>query len=144
MVETKYIRRWLSNTTTNERGCLLWCGYTRKGYARASVREQSRTRTVTVHLEVYVAERGTYDKALDLDHICRNRNCINADHLEPVTRQVNVIRGEGVTAKNAAKTHCKRGHALTHDNLIADTGRRCRLCNQQKWHRNKSRYRGGN
>lgn len=143
MVETKYINRWLANTTTNERGCLLFQGCLRNGYARSAVRENGVTRYVSVHIEVYIAQNGEYDRTLDLDHLCRNRNCINSDHLEPVTRQVNVIRGEGVTAVNALKTRCVRGHELSADNLVQDRGRRCLVCTRAKWHRNKNNYKRG-
>lgn len=47
-----------------------------------------------VHIEVYVLLKGEYDRKLLLDHDCRTRNCCYPGHLEPVTVQVNTLRGE--------------------------------------------------
>ena len=66
---------------------------------------------------------------LEPDHKCRNRACVNYEHLEPVTRQVNILRGESPAAVNAKKTHCNNGHPLSGNNLRIEGGRRrCRQC----------------
>ncbi len=71
--------------------------------------------------------------ALQLDHVCRNRGCVNPDHLEAVTVRVNVLRGLGPTARYARRTHCAQGHPFTGDNFkLNGSGRRCRLCMKQK------------
>ncbi len=73
---------------------------------------------------------------LVIDHTCRNRGCVNPNHLEPVTQQVNTLRGEGPAAINARKTHCVRGHELTLENTYVYNnrgGRRCRLCFQVRF-----------
>lgn len=66
-----------------------------------------------------------------LDHECRNRCCVNPDHLRVVTLIENVMAGQSPPAKNARKTHCKHGHPLSDDNLYVQpsTGYRyCRTC----------------
>lgn len=73
--------------------------------------------------EFLVGER---EPGLDLDHLCRNRACCNPDHLEPVTRYVNLLRG---AQGHARKTECKRGHALTEDNVYRYGSKRvCKTC----------------
>ena len=55
---------------------------------------------------------------------------MNPDHLEAVTGKENVLRGIGLSATNARKTHCKNGHELSGDNLyvVPDGSRSCRRC----------------
>lgn len=65
-------------------------------------------------------------KGRQLDHLCRNRGCVNPEHLEPVTVKENLMRGEGIAAKNAKKTICPQGHAYTGTNNRGD--RICHMC----------------
>ena len=86
--------------------------------------------------KLYKAHRVAYslligDTALELDHLCRNRLCVNPDHLQPVTTQINVLRGYNPAGLQARKTHCKRGHAFTPENTIWKANgkwRKCRAC----------------
>jgi hypothetical protein len=74
---------------------------------------------------------GPIPEGLVIDHLCRNRGCINPTHMEPVTNAENVLRGEGPTAVNARKTHCKRGHPFDDVNTyVYAKGRACRMCHQ--------------
>lgn len=80
------------------------------------------------HRWAYERLVGPIPDGLQLDHLCRNRACVNPDHLEPVTNDENMARSP---IHNRAKTHCKRGHAFTPENtylLPRDGGRKCRAC----------------
>lgn len=87
------------------------------------------TKALRAHRVAWEAKHGPVPEGLVLDHLCRNRACVNLDHLEPVTHRVNVLRGVGPTARNAAKTHCNRGHELAGANMRRDRRGR-RVCHQ--------------
>jgi len=82
---------------------------------------------------IYALERGEFDNALVIDHLCRNRWCVNPWHMEPVTGVENVLRGVGPAATHARETHCKRGHPFTEENTYPNhNGRGCRACKREK------------
>jgi hypothetical protein len=85
---------------------------------------------VRVHRFVYEVCYGKIPDGLVIDHLCRNRKCINPHHLELTTIKENTLRGVGPTAMNAKKTHCKHGHEFNDENTyIRKDGRRnCKKC----------------
>lgn len=107
--------------------CWVWTGYlSPAGYAMVKAGDVRRA----AHRVAYELLVGPIPEGLTLDHLCENPPCVNPAHLEPVTAGVNNLRGNSPWALNAKKTHCKRGHPLSGDNLMIGTGgrRRCRTC----------------
>lgn len=107
--------------------CWLWtAGVTgRGGYGAFCV----NYKMIPAHRYSYTILKGEIPERMELDHLCRNRRCVNPDHLEPVTREENWRRGQTPSSLNAKKTHCLRGHPFEGDNLIVRTGGRgCREC----------------
>lgn len=88
--------------------CWLWQAHIMtNGYGLFS---PTHERPVLAHRFAYQEMKGSIPDGLQLDHLCRNRACVNPAHLEAVSARVNVLRGEGRCAVNAAKTHCPHGH----------------------------------
>lgn len=91
--------------------------------------------------KLYKAHRVAYEFAgrvipegLQIDHLCRVRNCVNPDHLEAVTCRENIMRGAGVAAKHAKVTHCPSGHPYSEENVRMYRGSRyCRACHSQRY-----------
>jgi hypothetical protein len=111
--------------------CWLWiAGRTTTGYGQI----QHNGRKWKAHRLVYTILRGAIPEGLELDHLCRNRLCVNPNHLEPVTTRENLLRGEGSTGRRARQTHCVHGHEFTSENTRrAPNGtRHCRTCDRQR------------
>lgn len=104
-------------------GTLNAAGYGHLWGGRDDPREWLKAHRVAYELLV-----GPIPAGLVLDHLCRNRRCVNPDHLEPVNLVENVMRGVGVGPTNAAKTTCHRGHELTRNKA----GRYCRTCHNDR------------
>ena len=82
------------------------------GYGRVRV----NGRSVGAHRAAWEARHGPIPVGLHIDHLCRNRGCINVDHLEVVTCRENILRGIGPSADNARKTQCINGHPFDERN----------------------------
>ena len=105
--------------------CLISeCGIT-NGYCYMNMNGKK----TALHRYVYEREFGKIPKGYVIDHLCENTQCINPYHLEVVTNKENVLRGNGLTAQNARKTHCKRGHEFTPENTYLDKAGKGRACN---------------
>lgn len=101
---------------------------TRKGYGMLTWRRKG----MAIHRLMYAWAVAPIPKGQEhgeIDHLCRNRACCNPIHLEFVSSWTNMIRGEGVCAVNARKTHCKRGHEFTPENTYrVKDGKGCKAC----------------
>ena len=118
-----------SKTRPGLLGCVEWTGaLTNGGYGGFG----GNGWKVTAHRWAYERWVGPVPDGHDLDHLCRNRRCVNVAHLEPVTHKVNVLRGTSPSAAHARKTHCINGHEFTPENTYNRPDkpwtRACRAC----------------
>ena len=123
-------RRVMRRVTKTDAGCWQWNGSTtRNGYGQLRIGGKH-----------WMAHRFSYNELVgkipdgkDLDHLCRNRRCVNPKHLEPVTRSVNLARGDTGKFKKR-RVHCYRGHLWTKETTILSTvsggriKRECKVC----------------
>ena len=116
------ILSFLLSRTTVEDDCWVWNGSRKQDYGYYDGK--------IAHRLVYKLIVGDIPEGLELDHLCRNRPCVNPGHLEPVTHAENVRRGA------ALRTHCKQGHEFTAENTYRMPrgprvgARHCRACNR--------------
>lgn len=130
---TDPVQRFWSKVNKTE-SCWEWIASKASGgYGMFAI---NHDKLVRAHVFAYQTMVGEIPEGLVLDHLCRNRICVNPAHLEPVTRRENVLRGETLPAKNLQKTHCPNGHLLAGENLspahLKRGGRTCRICLNQR------------
>ena len=121
--ESIWARRHPVGYVVTESGCWEWTGQRlHDGYGRW--RSPETGKMMLTHRYMYEKEKGAIPDGLTIDHLCRNRLCMNPAHMEAVTIGVNTRRGKPVH-----QTHCKRGHLLADDNLSKYALKRgCRCC----------------
>jgi hypothetical protein len=117
-------------------GCMQFTGtgLTTHGYASVGYDNKSWE----AHRLLWRYLFGPLNKELQLDHLCRNRWCVNIAHLEPVTRRENIIRGISPAGMHFRAIHCPQGHLYTADNTAMTNGgksRRCKTCHKLKYKR---------
>lgn len=134
--------RFWSKVERTTGGCWDWLGSLRPngyGYIRFS------GDTFVAHRLSFELTGHSIPSGAVIDHLCRNRRCVNPDHLEPVENRENVLRGVGPTAVNSKKTHCSRGHRFTRENTYlwasrdGSQHRQCRECQRQMGRERRAR-----
>lgn len=119
-------------------GCWLWMGSVgSNGYGKTAIgsRKDGTRRDVLAHQITWVLNRGPIPPGLELDHRrCRNKICVNPDHLVLCTDVENVKQPDGPAGLQMAKTHCPKGHPLTDGNLYIDPygWRHCMTCPRER------------
>lgn len=121
--------RFADKIALTDGGCIEWIASVQgEGYGqfyRGQVARGGHGK-IAAHRWSYEYHVGPIPDGLQIDHLCRNRLCVNPDHLEPVTPQVNNSRSLG----NGSKTHCPWGHPYDVANTYVSPrgGRVCRIC----------------
>lgn len=127
-------QRFLEKIDLSETGCWNWSGCKRSdGYGLAwSIQNKRMERA---HRVIFECVNGKIPDAMQLDHrVCRNKGCVNPDHLAVCTAEENREQPDNIIGMKLRQTHCKRGHELSGDNLHIDSNgsRQCRKCRRAR------------
>ncbi len=123
-------RFWLRVGSPDNNGCRQWLGFINEnGYGTITFKGH----TEKAHRVAFELSGHKLLDGYDLDHLCRNRGCVNPDHLEVVDRRTNLLRGVGSTARYAQRTYCDNGHEFNEENtyLHPNGARYCRICKSE-------------
>ena len=119
-----------------QRGTACWIWIAGKHGFRQCYGGYAMTHSKKVYAHRYAWEFffGPIPKRLQIDHLCRNPLCVNPNHLECVTPQMNTRRGMNFPIRDGR--HCQKGHPLFGRNLYLEgTTRRCRICGRERQNR---------
>lgn len=113
--------------TKKSGNCIVWKNYLDKdGYGFFYFKKKLRK----AHRVSYYLSFGDIPKGMVIDHLCKNRSCVNPSHLRCVTKRQNVLENSNsVAAINSKKTHCKYGHLF--DKKYGKQ-RYCSICQSNK------------
>ena len=109
--------RWLERIArmiVPQGDCWRWIGtLDHKGYGKFSFRLDGVLKHTGAHRASWLAHRGDIPETLITDHLCRNRWCVNPWHMELVTNQINILRGDHSNKKGRSgrRTRDARGHS---------------------------------
>ena len=133
-----------------DNGCWQWEGrLDRYGYGLLSCKAAAGRQAIGAHRLAYMLDVGAIPSGLVIDHLCRNRSCVNPEHMEAVTNLENTRRGKQDRAREPL-AECRNGHDLTGENLYERyrtqrgctyLARSCRQCSREALHRFRAKQR---
>ena len=124
----KEISRFMS-FVSQTRGCWHWTGCLTSGYGRFNRSAEVGYKLLQLaHRFSWEYFIGPIPDGMQIDHLCRVRNCVNPYHLEVVSCKQNIQRG----LVTRSKRYCPKGHPYAGDNLYVSPSNKinCRACHR--------------
>lgn len=129
-VKKNVLDRFYEKVVMGNNGCWQWIACKSvSGYGWFN----DGIKNMRAHRYSYLVFKGDIPSNLVIDHICRNRLCVNPAHLRLVTTRENLLCGNTFAANNKLKTHCVKGHGFTEENTYnyisrGNPSRGCKEC----------------
>lgn len=142
MATDKFQRFMAKVDVRSAEGCWIWLGgHVGRGYGAYYADGKQRP----AHRVSFEFFNGPLDEDLEIDHLCRTRNCVNPWHLEQVTHRKNSMRGIAPSMVIRRSGKCLHGHKLEGKNLIVRKNKKhgCRSCDNRRallyYHKKKTK-----
>lgn len=125
-------RFWEKVAPPDANGCRVWLAARyHNGYGTLKDRQGKRMVNWLAHRLAYQLTFGPIPEGLEIDHLCRNRACVEPSHLEAVTSSTNKLRGLNPAIqrlRHASKLQCKNGHPFSPENTYIPPHQKMRQC----------------
>lgn len=116
------IKRFIEKINFSDK-CWEWNGGLRNGYGDFHYKGDS-FRSHRISYELFRKEKIPLN--MTIDHLCKNRKCVNSFHLEIVTAEENISRA--MTGRIRIVDFCSRGHKVTKTSIYWNKKKNCRDC----------------
>lgn len=132
--------RFLELVGRSPNGHWVWAGVLSNGYGNF----WDGQRKVPAHRWAYEHWVGPIPEGMQIDHLCRIRQCVNPEHLEPVTPRENVLRSDSPPGLSHRTGKCKHGHEMTPENTsyTKSGSRQCKTCRRASFKRYRDKKLG--
>ena len=133
-------RFWSKVDATGD--CWEWIGARRKADGYGAFHVAGEGQTDVAHRVVWKLLVGPIPYGLTIDHLCRNRACVNPDHLQVVAHRVNILRGYGPSGIAFRSEACPNGHPYRAETTgLRNGSRSCLICHRAMKNRNQRKRR---
>jgi len=100
------------------------------GYAQVGWTEDGKTKTVLAHRAAWEFENGPMPAGMTLDHICKNKRCVNPAHMRVLDNYENARRTAG---RDWPLGECVNGHSNDHLETFSGGKTHCGICAREMW-----------